>query len=294
MRAAAYLSSLLFVTFIVPTRAGEFIQAQKLPFSASASCEEVLDRNHETDYGFVSRRWRETGGRLDSPALDVVAQMVMAQYKVIEIDEGSTMLQMQSAVAMASDEDHDEQNQVGDIFRHAQHELQENGFVLSNHRSGIEDDFTNPFAIGNAVDSVLKTKRNLRNGAASSNANKDGTIDFYIDKRHLKELLEHKRKWEQTPIFAVVNCNVDEAVHGYRHNQKQETPLEAYYAFYTVTAILVAFLVSRLKLKINFQLDFGEDPDQKRGKADDPVPEPTVTVDAVVINDEEPVATTVY
>lgn len=301
MRAelAALLLSLLFLTFTAPVTAGGVIQAQQLPFSASVSCA-LLDRNSETDYDFVSRRWRETNGHLDSEALSIQAQIIMDQFQLIKIDEGSIMLQLQSAVEMASDEYHDEQDQLQDIYRQARYQLEENGFQLSNHRYGIEDNLINPFRIpstimgANGPNAVLKTKGNLRN-SVSSNPKKGGTIDFYIDKRHLKELLEHKRKWEKTPIFAVVNCKDDVAAHGYRHHrygQKQETTLESYFSFYTVTAILVAFLVSRLKLKVDLQLNFGNVSDQRRNTGGDR--DETVTVDAVVINDEEPQAVTVY
>lgn len=298
--------SLLFVSFTAPVSAGGVIQAQ-LPISASVSCA-VRDRNSETDYDFVCRPWRETDGHLDCEALSSTAQMVTNQYhlsitaQVVTdqyqvhkiVDGGSIGLQFPSAVEMASDECHDEQDQLQDICRQGRHELKENGFQLSN----LLNSFAIPSTImgANGPNAVLKTKGNLHDGA-SSNPEMGGNVDFFIDKKHLKELLEHKRKWKKTPIFAVVICKEDVAAHGYRNHryeQKQETTLESYFFFFTgvTAAILVAFLVSRPKLKVDLQLDFGDVSDQRMNTDGDR--DQTVTVDAVVINDEEPQAVIVY
>lgn len=286
---AVYLLPLLLVAFT-----GRFVEAhaQQLHFSTRVDCNELFDDHHDT-----IPRWRTTAGDLDAQDRRIVAQLIMDQFQMIKIDEESIVSQYRSAVTMATHAEHDAQEQVERSPYHtAQEQLIENGYKISEHQSGKEEDLDlASFFLGNArFISLPGTNGHLRSRGIST-SKQDGTIDFFMDKNHLQQFVHKKRKWDDIPIFAVVDCKIDEAAHSYQHHEryrKQERIRESYYVFYTMASVLVVFLISRLKVKIDFKLDIGKVSDPREGKIDDP--DPTVTVDAILINSDEPQAVIVY
>ena len=284
---AAYLLSLLLVAFT-----GRFVQAQQLHFSTRVDCSEVFDDDHG-----VIPRFRVSAGELNAQDQRIVAQLIMDQFQIIKIDEESIVSQYRSAVAMATDAEHDEQERLkGFSYRTAQEQLIENGYKISENQSGMEEDLDlTSFFLGNGrLISLSGTNGHLRNRGIST-SKQDGTIDFFMVKNHLQQFVQKKRQWEDIPIFAFVDCKIDEAAHSYQHNErfrKQEQIRESHYVFYTMASVLVVFLISRLKIKIDFKLNIGEVSDPREGKIDDL--DPTVTVDAILINNDEPQAVTVY
>lgn len=309
MRIAHLLSLLLLVAFTTPIRANKRFQPYQLPFSAPVSCDEFL--NDESNFGFVSRK---TGPELD---LKVVGQLIMDQYPVINLDEKSVLSNLQSAVAMAStasdDEnqyDHQEEKLGEDVYRRVQKDLLNDiGVKLPKHPLGGFEKDSNPFSVLEEILQVggIIVDGDLRNGhlrsSETSTTEKAGTMNFYIDKRHFQELFEHKRKWENTPIFAVVDCRADHQpahTRNYRRRheyyRKQERTFESHFAFYTMFAVITVFFISRLKLRIDLKVDIGGEVSERRNSTKKSVDNDTAAtiLDATVINDLEPQAVRVY
>lgn len=153
------------------------------------------------------------------------------------------------------------------------------------------------------------TNTNLDSTASTSHLqHHHNTIDSELDGyRQLQELLRQKNIPLTVPVLVVVDCKIDEKARKEEEShdrQRRRThaklpPEKGFTTLYALAVLLVAFVVSRLKVKIEFKLDLGghqaveaDAPAVPVVVADASVP-PIVMVDAVAINNYEPQAVAV-